>query len=289
VGGAGINMPARTSREEACRRWAAPAAAARDRRDAQTRDESWSKLSKEFQDKFNEIYFHVRPARPSAGAEKKQAGAAQWSHGGRSAAMGGGKDMMGGGAARRSAGTRSGRRRGRRSHGRRQGKRPWESPHGEPGAVDRKAPKAGPTQVVLSDALIRFFDPDVQPGKTYRYSVRIRMANPQPWQGKGRRPQATRRLQGTRVSAQRHARLDHYPEITIPGDYAWYAIDQTRSPCHKGADFKDVFNPDKTPVQIHRWIDRLTDDNGKTYETGDWAIAERLYTRRGEPIGRTRS
>src|SRR5207249_10960384 len=101
------------------------------------------------------------------------------------------------------------------------------APMGEPGAVDQEGPKAGPTQVVLSDALIRFFDPDVQPGKTYRYSVRVRMASPNYGKEKDVAHKQLAEFKELEFLPNGMQGWTITPEITIPGDYAWYAIDQT--------------------------------------------------------------
>jgi len=53
----------------------------------------------------------------------------------------------------------------------------------------------------------------------------------------------------------------------------------------KGADFKEFSAPTKPRSRFIAWMERVTDDNGKTYETRRLAIAERLYT----PSWRSRS
>jgi len=189
---------------------------------------------------------HVRPARRPPGRRKASGARPSGSHGGRSAAMGGGKDMMGGGAASAFGWDAVlGGRRGRRSHGGAR-KRPWEfAPMGEPGALTRKAPRLAPLRLSSSGCPDPLFRSDVQRrAKPTVTSVRIRMANPNHGKDKdvATSTPPTSRNSSFLPTACKAGPLT--PEITIPGDYAWYAIDQTPE-VHvtKGADFKDVFNP----------------------------------------------
>jgi hypothetical protein len=166
------------------------------------------------------------------------------------------------------------------------------APMNEGEAEGVKGVQATQLKVNPTDALVRFFDPDVQPGKTYRYSIRIRMANP----NEGKKTQ----VESLGYADQRE--LDPLdaknfgwtvtPEIAIPGDYNWYAVDQQPElKIRDGADyFAPFYRPESTaPIQVHRWMDRVSDPaNNFDFLVGDWAIAERLYVRRGDPVGRER-
>ena len=146
--------------------------------------------------------------------------------------------------------------------------------------------------VNLTDALVRFFDPDVQPGKTYVYSIRVHLANPN--YGK-KNDVAFDALADQKEllwypGTGKSWPMDGWmvtPEITIPGDYHWYVTDTTPDPkIRNGADFNvPVGRSDLAPVQVHRWVDRATHDN-QEYTVGSWIIAERFWARRGDPIGR---
>ena len=264
-----------------------PAGAAGGGGDAQTREEPWKKLSQELQDRFNEIYFMFDALGRPPSAEKKQATPAPAAGLGSAAMMPmGGKDMMGGGGGAGAFGWDAVL--GGGAAGMFGGKdNPMGGGDRETNAQpDAEAPKAGPTQVTLTDALIRFFDPDVQPGKIYRYSVRVRMANPNFEKEKDVAYKALANVKELDFLANGMLGWSITPEIRIPSDYAWYAIDQTpEMNIRKGADFLTLSpsRTDVTPIQVHRWIERV---NASISDIADWAIAERVYTRRGEPIGR---
>lgn len=280
-GSAGIAMPGKNKPGEVQTGSAAGAGGAAD---GQLRQEPWKKLSKELQDKFNEIYFIFDPFGRPASAEKKQATPGP-TVGVGSAGMMGGKEMMGGaggGAATLGWDAVLGGGAG----GMLGGKEAPMGPMSDNTQPDAEAPKAGPTQVVLTDALIRFFDPDVQPGKAYRYSVRVRMANPNYDKEKDVAYKALANVKELDFLPNGMLGWSITPEIRIPVDYAWYAIDQTPEMNIKGGAAFTAVPPsrtDVTPIQVHRWIERV---NSSISDIGDWAIAERIYTRRGEPIGK---
>lgn len=249
------------------------------------REESWSKLAPELKAKFDERFNVFDPlAQVTAAPDKKgkmainakglgQDGGAGGVFGwdlilGNAAAGGGGFPGPMGGAANPMRGE-------------------VEMADVEGGA------KAGPASlnVTLNDALVRFFDPTVEPGKTYCYIVRVRMAN----------PNYTKRADVEFQALADKRELDWMPvpnpqgwvvspAITIPGDYFFYATDQTPEVKIKGGADSNAApnaNPNTTPIQVHRWLGKVPDPrSGTDWLTADWAIAERLYTRRGEPIGR---
>lgn len=140
--------------------------------------------------------------------------------------------------------------------------------------------------------LVRFFDIDLEPGKTYAWLVQVRMANP----NHGKK---------TEVAHQKLAdqkELVSPPQwtmpVTITPEYFYYAVDQRslESKVPRGGNDGVVGGtrvmdpkPDETPVQIHLWMERAEDpDRGMKFTLADWVIGERLFTRRGEFIGRPR-
>jgi hypothetical protein len=281
--GSGIAMPSKNKPGEVQMSNAGGAGGGAAGADAQTREEPWKKLSQDLQDKFNEIYFMFDPFGRPQGAEKKQAATGPAAGIGSAAMPMGNKDMTGGGGGATTLGWDAVL--GGGAAGMFGGKDPMGVPMSDT-QPDAEAPKTGPTQVVLADALIRFFDPDVQPGKTYRYSVRVRMANPNHEKEKEVAYKALAAVKELDFLPNGMLGWSITPEISIPVDYAWYAVDQTPEMNIKnGAHFTPVptSRTDVTPIQVHRWIDRVS---ASPMEIGDWAIAERIYTRRGEPIGK---
>jgi hypothetical protein len=75
------------------------------------------------------------------------------------------------------------------------------------------------------------------------------------------------------------------PEVTIPGDYFWYATDQEPEvKIRNGADFANTPpRSDMTPIQVHRWLEQGNEGG----PIGSWVIAERFWVRRGDFVGRT--
>jgi hypothetical protein len=169
---------------------------------------------------------------------------------------------------------------------------PPEAPTAVPGpTVGTKPPKDAPPASYPPwerDALVRFIDADVQPGKTYSYAIQVRIANPN-------------YKQVNLVAAEFLATVPELqdnnnswvttPSITIPQDYFLYAMDQTlfdeaASPPTK----KEIKLPpkDTTTFQVHRWMTQAMDmEKGEPYIIGDWVVVERQVVRKGEHIGGT--
>ncbi len=134
------------------------------------------------------------------------------------------------------------------------------------------------------EALVRFVDVDVKPGKSYKYMIQVRIANPN---YKKMAEVAFAALAEPKELSP--ANPVETPVKEIPLEYFLYAIDQkpANAKVVGGSDDKDA-KDDQVAVQIHRWADRTADrDTGAEFVIGDWAIAERLLLRRGDPIGRT--
>jgi hypothetical protein len=137
------------------------------------------------------------------------------------------------------------------------------------------------------DALVRFVDPTVEPGKTYKYTIQVRMANPNFGKKEDVAFPALAEIKELFPSQP----VDT-PTITIPGEYYLYAVNQ--QPEHKvlrGSDWdapkeKDPYKPEHVAVQIHRWVDEAKQSGSRDQAIGDWCIAERIFLRRGDPVGR---
>jgi len=143
------------------------------------------------------------------------------------------------------------------------------------------------------DAIVRFFDPDVVPGKTYRYSIQVRMKNPNYNKNSD--------VEYQQLATYEELLLDpldswvNTPTITIPNEYDLYAVDQHllddwagEKKSHHGETKKDLATPkDHTTIQIHKWVGQKNSSNFRdTYVIGDWVIAERLQVRKGDLIGK---
>lgn len=164
----------------------------------------------------------------------------------------------------------------------------FRPPYG-PGAL-----KPGQELAVPDACLIRLFDVNVEPGKTYEYRMQVRMANPN--------------YHRTESASQTYADATELPtnswyvlpqKLTVPNDLYYYAVDQKeldakapKEPAEPGKEKeKELKLPappvqsNQTVLQIHRWVDYLYLKNRMELPVGDWVIAERAVVTRGEPIG----
>lgn len=149
---------------------------------------------------------------------------------------------------------------------------------GEPGVV---------AAVSLPDeALIRFLDADIYPGRTYKYFVKVRMHNPN--HNAKAHEVAYEELTKDREVIEKDARAFYEvpKEVTPESEFNFYIVDEAPKVDIKGGSDDPKRFPAKAgesmAVQIHRWVQDL--DTGAP--VGDWAIAERLLVRKGEFIGR---
>lgn len=159
---------------------------------------------------------------------------------------------------------------------------------GNTGVMNFQKPKAkdteaNPDQGEITRLLARFIDVDARVGKTYRYYIQVRVANP----NFGRIEDVAH--QDLAKDAELLSDWSFTPWVTVPGETYFYAVDQLAfpektesTPGKEGTD-KDKVDADKTVVQIHRWLEK---SGGRLI--GDWAVAERLSIRRGDIIGRPR-
>jgi hypothetical protein len=169
-----------------------------------------------------------------------------------------------------------------------------ERPMVEPNPQKKSKPGEDPGTIFPKwdrDALVRFIDPDVVPGKSYQYVIQVRLANPN--FGKN-----------DLVAFKDLAAVQELPPspwvwtpvIDIPQEYFVYGVDQhlldawaAGFQAYKDPPKTDPFYvaKDQTTFQIHQWTENAPRDsnNREPLVIGDWAIAERVKVRRGEPIG----
>jgi hypothetical protein len=149
---------------------------------------------------------------------------------------------------------------------------------GEPGFGD-KAPEK---------VLVRFFDADVQPGKTYQYSIQVRMANP----NMGKTKEVA--YAGLAEAKELVSPPTITPPIRVPEEFFAYAVDVNPKELEskaamgpKGTDKETaaVESGEATAIQFHRWVDIAPEGSSKLV-VADWLIAERLLVHRGETLGR---
>lgn len=149
---------------------------------------------------------------------------------------------------------------------------------------------SGPQWVVPEYCLVRFLDVTVEPGKIYRYRIKIRMANP----NFGRPDVAWPALANDKDITAPQWTVVEQP-VVVPPELHYYAVDQKvidsrererGKPAHK---YLYPLNPrgGQVVLQAHRWLPLVypnPDDRIRGYAVGDWAVAERLLVYRGESL-----
>jgi hypothetical protein len=129
--------------------------------------------------------------------------------------------------------------------------------------------------VVPEHVLVRFIDFTVEPGYTYEYRVKVRMANP----NFGRKDDVVFKLLAkdkTIESPEFVPQGDKAIHARVPYDINWYAID-------------DLPDRDRTFIEVHRWLDnvQLSEKNDQMFRAvGDWAVLHKQTARRGEYLGK---
>jgi len=141
------------------------------------------------------------------------------------------------------------------------------------------------------DALVRFIDPDVIPGRTYQYVIRVRMANPN-----FDKPDLVAFSELAKPADLPPSPWVYTPKIAIPDEYYLFTVDQDQLDEWAHPEEKDpkkkqpakkspsALGKDEITFQIHQWTPR-TSILGRDAIIGDWTIAERFKVRRGESIG----
>jgi hypothetical protein len=142
---------------------------------------------------------------------------------------------------------------------------------------------ADPQARVLPDyCLLRFPDFSIEPGKSYEYRVRVRMANP----NFGKK---------ARVEKEAFAEPKELlgPWARVPGKVAldpeqhYYVVDaKALDPKFPGR----AAGPDEVALQIHRWVAvaEVTPpgpEDIRFYPVGCWLVAERFLVSRGAHVG----
>jgi hypothetical protein len=145
----------------------------------------------------------------------------------------------------------------------------------KPQAEGEKKQAAAPEGPSEPDkVLVRFIDLTVQPGRTYEYRVKVRMANPN--YGK-------KNLSNSSIGKPKEIESTNWSDVVrvqVPYETQYYVTD-------------DRPDKDKAYVQIHKWVDSafLTDkpepppDSPEIW-VGDWTYADRIPAYRGEYLGK---
>ncbi|MFO0851928.1 MAG: hypothetical protein U0871_25685 [Gemmataceae bacterium] len=153
---------------------------------------------------------------------------------------------------------------------------------------------SGRTGTDVDNLLVRFFDPDIRPGYSYQYKIRIRMKNP----NYGQKDKVGRPADAT-VEVLTGPPQETVP-VTVPTEsylYAYqpaqYVEEAKQLVDDNGKEFtlrrlleqEEVESGKRAVVQIQRWAEQLNLGSGKAEPIGTWVVAE-IPVAPGEYIGR---
>jgi hypothetical protein len=161
-----------------------------------------------------------------------------------------------------------------------------------PDMKEKVGDKSGVTPaggLAIYDAIVRFVDVDLTPGCTYTYHIQVRVQNPnfgkknevaqQNWAG-------IKELTSTWTTTK---------PFTVPDTFHLYAVDQflvdkmgitdPKELNLREKQHKKLMDGNHAVLQLHRWFDK----GGPQLDLliSDWAVADAVVVRKGEPIGNT--
>ena len=161
---------------------------------------------------------------------------------------------------------------------------------------DKPGEKPGPataSSFEINDKIVRFVDVDVKPGHTYKYYIKVRVANP----NYGKRNEVHQQVYADAKELLSDGEWTETPAFKVPETFHLYAVDQYQVDLVAAniANEKDPktkkkiiasLEHDHAVVQLHRWFGQ-TGSNNDPYLIGDWAIAERVIVRKGAHIAQS--
>jgi hypothetical protein len=142
-------------------------------------------------------------------------------------------------------------------------------------------------QTIPEYCLIRLIDLTIDPGKTYQYRIKVRMANPNYENPDVADP--------SWAKAEELTAKDWYEipqKVTVPPELMYYALDEKEVEASQGKKYQGPVTGDipfgersrRTWLQIHRWLGAtpVKSMGNKLMLIGEWAVADRVVVFRGE-------
>jgi hypothetical protein len=132
--------------------------------------------------------------------------------------------------------------------------------------------------------MVRLFDLNIEPGRTYQYRVQVRMVNPLLGRNDVSNPDWAKdeELQPTTW-------FEVPQTLTVPPEVEYYAVDQKElDRNYKGLNADKSVGNNETTLQIHRWLDavQIRGMGPDPLLIGEWAVADRVIVARGEYVDR---
>jgi hypothetical protein len=122
--------------------------------------------------------------------------------------------------------------------------------------------------------LVRVVDVTVQPGKTYRYRLQARLANP----NYGREDAAPADAAEPELKAD--GWFDIPGVVAMPPEVRYYAVDQMEA---GGGGPTPIVRDRQTYLQVHRWLESFTHGSERV-PVGEWVVAQCVIANRGEYV-----
>lgn len=146
--------------------------------------------------------------------------------------------------------------------------------------------------------LVRVVDVTIEPGKHYRYRLKIKMTNPNYQRPDVASPEYKEK---DTLESKEWKELDQ--TVSVPQESFFYVVDEVtkmsrrdilalplESAQRRLLDPKHRLAPDhEVALQFHRWVEstRASRKDTDVIPVGEWAIADRVIVSRGEYVGRT--
>jgi hypothetical protein len=152
----------------------------------------------------------------------------------------------------------------------------------------RKEPEPEPEPLTPEYCMVRVFDLNIDPGRTYQYRVQVRMANPLFGRTDVANPDWAK---DEELKPEKATEWYELPEtLTVPPEVDYYAVDQKElERNYKGLNAYVTPGNNETTLQIHRWLDAvmIRGMGSDPLLIGEWAVADRVIVARGEYVDRT--
>ena len=153
------------------------------------------------------------------------------------------------------------------------------------------SPDAHKAAVYPEKILIRFLDVTVQPGYSYEYRIKIRMANPN-----YDRPE---RAISNRLTKEKEIETGDWIDVKWKkdgrdmsrfhvSDELLYYVVQGEAQGGDGASKKMTTNKDQAVVQVQRWLETVRtkpEQQSNELPVGDWSVLKDRVVHRGEYVG----
>jgi hypothetical protein len=144
--------------------------------------------------------------------------------------------------------------------------------------------------------LVRVVDVTIDPGKHYKYRLKIKMANPN-----YQNPNVASPEYKEKETLESDDWYELPQTVSLPREQYYYVVDEAQGLTRRdrlttppeSAQYRLLFqqrhpSADQVVMQFHRWVESTQQSRNDTdmIPVGEWAVADRVLVSRGEYIGR---